>query len=74
MRCHWEKLGVLGPIYHLVSQGLADRAIADRLNIREEMVQGCIAWLLRFLKYRSRADLLLNVSAEQSGRWTLGAA
>ncbi|HLH07176.1 MAG TPA: hypothetical protein VKW78_08060 [Terriglobales bacterium] len=74
MRCHWEKLGVLGPIYRLVSQGLDDRAIADRLNIPEEMVQGCIAWLLRFLPCQSREDLVLSISAKQTGRWILGAA
>ena len=74
MRCHWEKLGVLGPIYRLTSQGLDDHAIAVQLNISEEMVRGCIAWLLHFLRYQSRADLLLNASVEQSGRWTLNAA
>ena len=30
MRCHWEKLGVLGSIYGLVGKGLSDREIADK--------------------------------------------
>lgn len=73
MSCHWEKLGVLGPIYRLASYGLGNRAIADRLNISEEMVQGCIAWLMRFLKCQSRAELFVGV-LDEPGKWTLAAA
>lgn len=65
MRCHWEKLGVLGPIYHLLGQGLSDRDIAIRLNLSEVTVQGCVSWLLRFLNCKDREELLLYASPAQ---------
>ena len=65
MRCHWEKLGVLGPIYNLVSQGLTDREIANRLNIAEVTVRNCIAWLMHFLDFQTRAELVLYASPRQ---------
>ena len=67
MRCHWEKLGVLGPIYILVSQGLTDREIANRLNIAEVTVHNCICWLVHFLHFQTRAELVLYaVPAQQA--------
>lgn len=74
MRCHWEKIGVLGPIYKLAGLGISDHAIADRLNLSEETVQGCISWLLHFLKYQTRAELVLNASPVPQGTWGLSAA
>jgi DNA-binding NarL/FixJ family response regulator len=65
MRCHWGKLGVLGPIYELVSQGLTDREIANQLNIAEVTVHNCILWLTHFLKFQTRAELVLYASPAQ---------
>lgn len=74
MRCHWEKLGVLGPIYGLVGKGLSDREIADKLSLTEETVRGCTSWLLHFLKYETRTELVLRASPVQQGMWSLRAA
>jgi DNA-binding NarL/FixJ family response regulator len=65
MRCHWEKVGVLGPIYILVSQGLTDREIANRLNIAEVTVHNCISWLVHFLNFQTRAELVFYASPTQ---------
>jgi DNA-binding CsgD family transcriptional regulator len=65
MRCHWEKLGVLGPIYELLSQDLTDREIANRLNIAEVTVRNCIAWLVHFLNFQTRDELVLYASPAQ---------
>lgn len=65
MRCHWERLGVLGPIYELVSQDLTDREIANRLKISELTVRNCIAWLVHFLTFQTRAELVLYASPRQ---------
>jgi DNA-binding CsgD family transcriptional regulator len=65
MRCHWEKLGVLGPIYELVSRDLSDREIAARLNIAEVTVRNCIAWLVHFLNCQTRNELVLYASPAQ---------
>jgi DNA-binding NarL/FixJ family response regulator len=74
MRCHWEKLGVLGPIRRLASEGLSGHVIADRLNLSEETVRGCVSWLLHFLKYNTRTELILDASPAQSEKWALSAA
>lgn len=74
MRCHWESLGVLGPMYELVSQGLSDRAIANKLNLNEVTVHGCISWLSHSLRCRSRAELVLLASTAQRQTWSLSAA
>lgn len=58
MRVFWEKLGVLGPVYRLVGQGLADRDIATRLNVAERNVQSCIRWTLQFLQFTEREQLV----------------
>ena len=63
MRSFWEQIGVLGPIYRLLGKGLNDNDIAVRLNLTEEKVQGCIAWLLHFLKLKNRQELALYASA-----------
>lgn len=58
MRVHWEKLGILGPVYALVGQGFSDNEIAGRLNVSEDNVRRCVAWLLRFGSHDSRAELI----------------
>ena len=63
MRCFWEKLGVLGPIYRLVGRGLSDREIADQLKLTEVTVHSCIAWLLHFLECNNRAGLVRYAAA-----------
>lgn len=63
MRSFWEQAGVLGPIYRLLGQGVNDNDIALRLNVTEEKVQGCVAWLIHFLKLKNRQELVLYASA-----------
>jgi DNA-binding NarL/FixJ family response regulator len=58
MRVFWEELGVLGPIYRLVGRGLSDRAIATKLNVTESNVQSCIRWMLHFLQFTERKQLV----------------
>lgn len=74
MRCEWEKLGVLGPIYRLVGRGLSDPAIADQLKLTEVTVHSCVAWLLHFLYCDNRAELVLYASAAPPVKWGLRAA
>ena len=62
MRSFWEQTGVLGPIYRMLGKGLSDNDIAMRLNLTEEKVQGCIAWLLHFLRLKNRLELVLYAS------------
>ena len=71
MRCYWEKLGVLGPIYELIGQGLNDQQIARKLNFTEVTVRGCTRWLMHFLKCENRAGLVVYASATQPGTWGL---
>jgi hypothetical protein len=63
VRVFWEKLGVLGPIYRLVGQGLSDSDIARKLNLTEPTVRGCIGWILRFLQFTERKELIRYSSA-----------
>ena len=60
MRVHWEKLGILGPVYRLVGQGFSNYQIACKLNVSEDNVRRCVVWLLRFGSHDSRAALILN--------------
>lgn len=71
MLCHWEKLGVLGPIYQLVGRGLSNQEIASRLSLREVTVRDCTSWLMHFLKCNSRAELLRYGSPAQHETWGL---
>jgi FixJ family two-component response regulator len=71
MRCHWEKLGVLGPIYELVCRGLSDHEIASKLNLTEVTVRGCTSWLMHFLKCDIHAELVQYASPAQHGTWGL---
>lgn len=63
MRCFWERTGVLGLIYREVGQDLNDHEIAEKLNLTELNVQNCIAWMIHFLKLKSRQDLVLYASS-----------
>ena len=63
MRSFWEQTGVLGPTYRLLGQGANDNDISLRLNVTEEKVQGCVAWLIHFLKLKNRQELVLYASA-----------
>jgi DNA-binding NarL/FixJ family response regulator len=63
MRVFWEKVGVLGPVYRLVGQGFSDRDIAKKLNLTELSVQACIAWILRFLGFTNRNELIQYAAA-----------
>lgn len=65
MLTYWEKLGVLGPIYRLAGRGLNDCEIADQLKLTEVTVHNCIAWILHFMKYANRAELVRYASAAQ---------
>lgn len=71
MRCHWEALGVLGPIYGLVGRGLSDHEIASKLNLREVTVRDCTSWLMHFLKCDGREQLVQYASPTQHGTWGL---
>ena len=72
MRVFWEKAGVLGPIYRLVGGGLSDGEIANKLNIDETRVQNCISWILRFLQFTTRAELVLYACPANPGAWPGG--
>jgi DNA-binding NarL/FixJ family response regulator len=63
MRCFWEQVGVLGPIYRLLGQGLNDRNIAKKLGLTDVNVQNCIDWVVHFLKLKDRRELVLYASA-----------
>jgi hypothetical protein len=58
----WEEVGILGPVCHLASQGLSDREIASALNITELNAQGCVAWILHFLQFTDRKELIRYAS------------
>jgi hypothetical protein len=70
-RSHWDKMGVAAPIYKLASEGLNDRAIALNLNLSENTVYECIAYLVRGLKCQSRAELVLYASPSPKGTWNM---
>jgi DNA-binding NarL/FixJ family response regulator len=62
MRCYWESIGLLGPIYRLVGRSLSDRDIAASLGIKEATVRECVAWLLHFMGFKERGELVLHAS------------
>jgi DNA-binding NarL/FixJ family response regulator len=62
MRSFWEQTGVLGPIYRSLGKDLNNDDIAARLNITQEKVEDCIAWLLHFLRLKNRQELVLYAS------------
>ena len=58
MRVFWERTGILLPIYRLVARGIGDADIATKLNIPQLSVEGCVAWMVHFLKLRDRNELV----------------
>jgi len=48
----------LGAVYRLVGQGFSDRDIATKLDLTELSVQACIAWILHFLGFTNRNELI----------------
>jgi hypothetical protein len=72
MKVHWEKLGILGPVYRLIGRGFSNNEIAGKLNIREENVRRCVDWLSRFGSHYSRAELeaLAEIPADEQHRNT----
>jgi DNA-binding NarL/FixJ family response regulator len=63
MRGFWERVGVLGPVYRLVGQGFSDRDIAKKLNLTEPSVQACRTWILHFLGFTNRNELIRYTAA-----------
>lgn len=66
MQVFWEKVGILGPVYRLAGQGLSDREIATRLDITQIKAEGCVAWILRFLKFTQRLELVEHASSRKT--------
>jgi DNA-binding NarL/FixJ family response regulator len=68
MRVYWERIGVLGPIYRLVGQGFKDREIANKLNLAESKVQGCISWMLHSFRMPNRMELARDAFSTEHPR------
>ena len=58
MRVSWGRVGALGAVYRSVGQGFSDRDIATKLDLTELRVQACIAWILHFLRFTNRNELI----------------
>jgi DNA-binding NarL/FixJ family response regulator len=56
----------LGPVYRLAGQGLSDVDIANKLNLTEVKVADCIAWILHFLKFTDRIELIRYASVRET--------
>jgi DNA-binding NarL/FixJ family response regulator len=73
MRSYWERIGVLGPTYRLVGRGWSNHEIAGYLGRSEEVIERCVAWIMRFLNIESRDALVAVASSSAStcasGRW-----
>jgi hypothetical protein len=65
MQCYWEKIGILGPTYRLLGRGWSNQDIATHLDRSEDLVDDCIQWLLRFLKIRTREELVFVLETER---------
>lgn len=65
MRVFWEQVGALGPVYRLVGQGFSDRDIATKLDLTELRVQSCLAWILHFLGFTDRNELIRYATASK---------
>lgn len=63
MQVFWEKVGILGSVYRLASEGRTNREIAVGLGIREIKVEGWVARILQFLKFTNRPELLEYASS-----------
>lgn len=62
MQVFCEKVGILGPVHRLAGQGLSDVEIAKKLGITELKVEGCVAWILHFLRFTEWTELLRYAS------------
>jgi hypothetical protein len=71
MRCYWEEVGILCPIYGLISKDLSEREIARKLNLPETTVNACTSWLMHFLKCDNRAELVLYAAPTKHETWGL---
>jgi DNA-binding NarL/FixJ family response regulator len=49
---------------------LSDGEIANKLNLTELKVQSCIAWMLQFLKFTDRKELVHYASPAVVGMGT----
>jgi DNA-binding NarL/FixJ family response regulator len=65
MQCYFEQIGILGPIYRLLSRGWSNQDIATHLGRTDEIIDGCVEWLLRFLKIRTREELVFVAETER---------
>jgi DNA-binding NarL/FixJ family response regulator len=63
MQVYWERLGILGPIYRLLGAGLSNHDISKQLNVTDSTIDSCVAWLLVFLNYTNRSDLVVRASS-----------
>jgi hypothetical protein len=57
MRVYWERIGLLGPICRSAGKGFNDREIANKLNLPEIKVHGCISWMLHSFRKPNRMEL-----------------
>jgi DNA-binding NarL/FixJ family response regulator len=67
MQVFWERAGILGPIYRLAGQGLSNDELVRKLGIAEIKVEGCIARILQFLKFKDRLELIRDASPRATG-------
>ena len=77
MRTFWGRLGILLPIYRRVGQGLTDKEIASQLNLDDDKVKNCIAWMLHFLDLSNRLELVqhaCSAAQQTSGAYHLDMA
>jgi len=77
MRTFWGRLGILLPIYRRVGQGLTDKEIASQLNLADDKVKSCIAWMLHFLELSDRLALVqhaCSAAQQRSGAYHLDRA
>lgn len=58
MRCFWEQIEVLGPTYRLLGRGWSNHDIAKHLGRADETIDSCVAWIIRFLRISTRAELV----------------
>jgi DNA-binding NarL/FixJ family response regulator len=63
MQVYWEKLGILGPVYRLLGAGLSNQDISKQLNVTDLMIDSCVAWLMVFLNYSNRPDLVVRAAS-----------
>ena len=68
MRVYWERIDVLGPIYHLAGKGLNDQEIASKLNSQRARSRVCISWMLRPFKMSNRMELARDAFSTEHPR------